>query len=239
MNAFKKKKPNINKIILKLQDHELLSKKAYRILKEAIIKGEIKTNTRLTLIDISQQMGISITPIREAINQLSSEGLVKIIPNKGIVINEISMDDYQEILQIRAALEGLIIELALKKITDKNIEDLMEIVRQMETAVEKDNRLDYNELDIKFHDFLLNIAGNHRLKEVYNRIILQDHNNKFRLRTLKLSYRMRGSLQEHKSIAYCVKERNIAESIRKSQEHIYSILKSLEEDERRTQKGFG
>ncbi len=222
-----------NKTFLKVQDHDLLSQKAYRSLKEAIVKGEIETNSKFTLNEIALQMGISITPIREAISQLASEGLVKIIPNKGIVINEISIVDYQEILQIRSALEGLIIELALKRITDENIKTLMEIIKDMEVAVEKDNRLDYNELDIKFHDFLLNIAGNNRLKEFYNRLILQDHNNKFRLRTLKLSYRMKKSLQEHKNIARCIKERNIAESIRVSQEHIKSIFKSLEDDEKR------
>ncbi len=225
-----------HKTFLKVQDYDLLSQKAYRIIKEAIVKGEIKTNSKFTLTEIAHQMGISITPIREAINQLVSEGLVKIIPNKGIVINEISIIDYQEILQIRVALEGLIIELALKKITDENIKTLMEIIKDMEVAVEKDNRLDYNELDIKFHDFLLNIAGNNRLKEFYNRLILQDHNNKFRLRTLKLSYRMKKSLQEHKNIAYCLKERNFSESIRVSQEHINSILGSLEEDDKKNKK---
>ena len=104
----------------------------------------------------------------------------------------------------------------------------------MEISVKKDDRLDYNELDIKFHDFLLNIAGNNKLKEVYNRLILQDH--KFRFRTLKLDYRMQKSLEEHKKIASKIKERDSIAASRVSQKHIKSIMLSLEEDEKRMRK---
>ena len=181
---------------LKLKNYELLSQKAYRVLKEAIVRGDIKSNTRLTLNEIAQYMGISKTPIREAINHLASEGFIKLIPNKGIIINE--------------------------------------IINNMEISVKKDDRLDYNELDIKFHDFLLNIAANNKLKEFYNRLILQDH--KFRFRTLKLDYRMQKSLEEHKKIALKIKERDSIAASRSSQEHIKSIILSLKEDEKRMRK---
>jgi DNA-binding GntR family transcriptional regulator len=224
----------MNKIILKLQDHELLSQKAYKTLKEAIVRGDLESNTKLTLNEIAQHMGISITPIREAANQLASEGLIKLVPNKGIIINKISIDDFQEILQIRSALDGLIAELAASRITDKEIDAMMDIVNNMETAVKNDNRLYYNELDIKFHDYLLKIADNHKLMEVYNHLISQVY--KFRLRTLKLAYRMTKSLEEHKSIALAVKGKNPVKANRESRRHIDSILKSLEEDEARKQK---
>lgn len=220
----------VDSAFLKIQDYNLLSQKAYRSLKEAIVKGEIEVDSKFTLKEIAQQMGVSITPVREAINQLASEGLINIIPNKGFKINEISINDFQEILQIRGALEGLIIELVINKITNKDIESLIKIVKDMEIAVEKDDRLAYNEFDIKFHDFLLNITGNNKLRELYNSLVLQDLDNKFRLRTLKFSYRMKASLQEHKSIAYYLKERNIVEGIRESRKHIENILKSLKDD---------
>jgi len=224
----------MNKIILKLQDHELLSQKAYKTLKEAIVRGDLESDTKLTLNEIAQHMGISITPIREAANQLASEGLIKLVPNKGIIINKISIDDFQEILQIRSALDGLIAELAASRIINKEINAMMDIVNNMETAVKNDDRLYYNELDIKFHDYLLKIADNHKLMEVYNHLISQVY--KFRLRTLKLAYRMTKSLEEHKSIALAVKEKNPIKANRESRKHIDSILKSLEEDELRKQK---
>ncbi len=220
--------------MLKIKNYELLNHKVYRTLKKAILRGEIKPNTKLSLQEISKSMQVSVTPIREAVNKLESEGLVNLVPNKGVIINEISIDDFQEMLQIRAALEGLISELAAKKITDKEIIAMMEIISNMEISVEKDDRLEYNELDIKFHDLLLNIVANNKLKEMYNRLILQDH--KFRLRTLKLAYRMPKSLQEHRNIALKIKEKDPVAASRASQEHIRSILQSLEEDEERIQK---
>ncbi len=216
---------------LKVQNYELLSQKAYRILKDAIIRGDIESNARLTLQEIAENMGISKTPIREAINFLASEGLVKLIPNKGIIINEISIDDFQEILQIRSVLDGLIAELAAAKINEDEISTMMKIIYDMEISVKEDDRLVYNDLDIKFHDFLLNIAGNQKLKDIYNHLISQAQ--KFRLRTLKLAYRMSKSLAEHKSIALAVKEKNPIKANREMRKHINSILKSLEEDETR------
>jgi DNA-binding GntR family transcriptional regulator len=219
---------------LKLQNYELLSQKAYRTLKEAIVSGKIESNAKLTLQEIAQYMGISKTPIREAIYQLASEGLVKLIPNKGIVINEISIDDFQEILQIRSALDGLIAEIAAKKINENEIVKMMKIVEDMEFSVREDDRLTYNDLDIKFHDLLLNITGNQKLVEVYNHLIAQAH--KFRLRTLKLAYRMFKSLEEHRKIALAIKDKDPFTANRVSHEHINSIIKSLEEDEKNREK---
>ena len=219
---------------LKLENYELLNQKAYRVLKRAIIRGDLTPNSKLILSEIAKSLGISNTPIREAVNKLASEGLVKIIPNKGIIVKEINIDDFQEILQIRAFLDGLIAKLSAEKITDKEIDDMMEILHKMEKYVKEDGRLAYNDLDIKFHDFLLGIAGNNTLKEIYNNLIV--HGHRFRLRTLKIPDRMGKSLKEHLEIALRIKERNPDEANRASQEHIESILHSIEADEKKKSK---
>jgi len=219
---------------LKLENYELLNQKAYRALKRAIIQGDLTPNSKLILSEIAKSLGISNTPIREAVNKLASEGLIKIIPNKGIIVKEINIDDFQEILQVRAFLDGLIAKLSAKKITDKEIDDMMEIIHKMEQCLKEDDRLTYNDLDIKFHDFLLTIAGNNTLKEIYNNLIV--HGHRFRLRTLKIPDRMGKSLKEHLKIALKIKERNPAEANRASQEHIESILHSIEEDEKKKSK---
>lgn len=218
---------------LKLENYELLNQKAYRVLKRAIIRGELTPNSKLILSEIAKSLGISNTPIRESINKLSSEGFVKVIPNKGIIVKEINIDDMREILEIRAFLDGLIAKLTTKKISDKEIRDMMEIINKMEHCVKVDDRLTYNDLDIKFHDFLLTIAGNNTLKKIYNNLIV--HGHRFRLRTLKIPDRMEKSLKEHLEIALRIKERNPDEANRVSQEHIKSILRSIEEDEKRNQ----
>ena len=219
---------------LKLENYELLSQKTYHILKHAIVRGDLAPNSKLVLTEIAKSLGISNTPIREAINKLASEGLVKIIPNKGIIVKEIKIDDFQEILQIRAFLDGLIAKLASEKITDEEIDEMMGVIYEMEYTVKKDDRLTYNDLDIKFHDLLLNISGNNKLKEIYNNLINQS--NRFRLRTLKIPDRMGKSLKEHREIAFKIKERNPDEANRVSQKHIESISKSIEEDEKKKVK---
>jgi len=219
---------------LKMENYELLNQKTYRILKQAIVRGDLAPNSKLALNEIAKSLGISNTPVREAINKLSSEGFVKIIPNKGIIVKEVNIDDLQEILHIRTFLDGLIAKLAAKKITDKEIRDMMGIINKMEYAVKRDDRLTYNDLDIQFHDFLLNITENNKLKEIYNNLIV--HAYRFRIRTLKISDRMGKSLKEHKEIALKIKERNPDEANRVSQEHIESILHSIEEDEKKKVK---
>ncbi len=219
---------------LKLESYELLSQKVYHVLKNAIVRGDLAPNSKLILTEIAKSLGVSNTPIREAINKLVSEGLIKIIPNKGILVKEINIDDFQEILQVRAFLDGLIAKIASKKITDKEIGNMMKIIKKMENCVKKDDRLTYNDLDIQFHDFLLNITGNNKLKEIYNNLINQS--NRFRLRTLKIPDRMGKSLKEHREIALEIKKRNPDGANRVSQKHIESISKSIEEDEKKKLK---
>ena len=216
---------------IRLENYELLNQKVYRALKKGIIRGDIQPNSKLILTEIAKSLSVSNTPIREAVNKLASEGLVTIIPNKGIIVKKINIDDFQEILQIRAFLDGLIAKLASQKMTVKDIDNLDKIIDEMEQCVEEDDRLAYNDLDIKFHDLLLNIAGNNTLKEIYNNLIEQSY--RFRLRTLKISDRMSKSLREHKEIALKLKEKNPDEANRVSQEHIESISKSIEEDEKK------
>jgi len=219
---------------LKLKNYELLSQKVYHVLKNAIVRGDFAPNSKLVLTKIAKSLEVSNTPIREAINKLVSEGLIKIIPNKGIIVKEININDFQESLQVRTFLDGLIGKLASKKITDKEIGKMMKIIKKMENCVKKDDRLTYNDLDIKFHDFLLNVSGNNKLKEIYNNLINQG--NRLRLRTLKIPDRMGKSLKEHREIALEIKKRNPDEANRVSQKHIESISKSIEEDEKKKLK---
>jgi len=85
------------KNILKLENYELLNQKVYRVLKNAIVRGDLAPNSKLSLQEIAKSLKISTTPVREAINKLASEGFVKIIPNRGIKIEKINIDDIQEI----------------------------------------------------------------------------------------------------------------------------------------------
>jgi len=89
--------------ILKIKGYELLNQKVYRVLKEAIIKGFLEPGTKLLENKIATQMGVSRTPVREAIRKLAAEGLIKIAPNQTLIVTEVSLEDVKEVLQIRGA----------------------------------------------------------------------------------------------------------------------------------------
>ena len=93
--------------LFKIKDYELLSQKVSRILKERIIKGDLKPGEKLSENKIAEQLGVSRTPVREALQKLAAEGFVKVNPNLGMMVVGFSLEDIQEALQIRRALEGL------------------------------------------------------------------------------------------------------------------------------------
>jgi len=95
------------KKLFELEDYELLGKKVYRVLKSRIIKGSFEPGGKLFEGKIAKQLGVSRTPVREAMQKLVAEGFVKTIPNQAIIVNDISIKDLREVLQIRGVLEGL------------------------------------------------------------------------------------------------------------------------------------
>jgi len=211
--------------ILKIEGYELLSQKVYRVLKTEIVKGSLKPGTKLLESQIANQMDISRTPIREAFRKLAAEGFVKITPNYGIVVSETSLEDLREVLQIRMVLEGLAARFAAKKIKSEEIGKLEKIIEQMSLSISRNDVLSYSKLNGKFHDLILNICGNKRLKQICRN--LSDRAHRFRIRSLRVSGRLKYSLEEHRSILEALKRGNSLQADRLSRLHIVKILDNI------------
>ena len=112
------------KNMLKIKGYDLLSKKVYSILKKEIIKGSFKPGFKMLEAKIAEQMGISRTPVREALRELAAEGFVILNPNQGVTVRKNSPECIKEILQIRSVLDGLAARLAVYFITEKEIKEL-------------------------------------------------------------------------------------------------------------------
>ena len=144
-------------MITDLQDSgHSLRVKIYNRLKNAILNGVYKPGESLIEMRLAKELGVSRTPIREAIRQLELEGLVSSIPNKGVVVEGVSAQDIEDIYTIRKMIEGLAAKWAAEKISDeaegiKDVLDLMEFSRKRN--VEK-----LSELDSRFHDIILKPA---------------------------------------------------------------------------------
>jgi len=211
--------------LFKIKDYELLSQKVYRILKERIVKGNLTSGEKILEVNIAKQLGISRTPVREALQKLAADGLVKINPNLGMMVVRFSLEDTQEVLQIRRVLEGLVASLAAEKINHEEIKALEKIIEQMRISISKNNILSYSNNNGKFHKLLLDICGNKHLIKICSNLSGRDH--RFKIRSLTIPERLNHSLEEHKNILEALKKGDAKRAERLSQEHIDNVLKNI------------
>ena len=214
--------------LFEINDYELLSKKVYHILKARIIKGDLTQGGKLFEAKIAEQLGVSRTPVREAIKGLAAEGLVKMTPNQGVVVINVSIEDLQEVLQVRRVLEGLATSVAAKKISQEEIAKLEEIIKKMSMIISKPKPdvVAYSELNAEFHNLILNACGNKRLMKICNNLSSSDH--RFRIRSLRNNPgRLKYSLKEHQDIVDALKKKDTEQADRLSQIHIDNVLKNI------------
>jgi len=211
--------------LLKIEGYELLSQKVYRVLKTEIIKGSLKPGTKLLEGKIAEQMEVSRTPIREALRELAAEGFVKISPNQGVVVSNASIEDVQEVLQIRGVLEGLAARLAAKIMNKEEIKELENYLKQMEYYTNKNDALAFSEMDAEFHELILGICGNNRLIQI--RKNLSDQAHRYRIRSLSIPGRLKYSLKEHREIVEALKRKDVEQADRLSQKHIENVLENI------------
>lgn len=214
---------------LKIEGYELLNQKVYRVLKEAIIKGFLEPGTKLLENKIAEEMHVSRTPVREAMQKLVAEGFVKTTPNQTMVVTEVSPEDVKEVLQIRGALEGLAASIAAKKINRQEIDELENVVAQMSLQVSRENLSSYCKVDDEFHDLILNICGNKWIIQIRDN--LGSFIYRFRIKSLSVLGRLKHSLEEHQAIMESLKKHDSAEADRLSQVHmentVINILKNV------------
>jgi len=211
--------------ISKIEGYELLSKKVYQVLKAEIIKGSLKPGTKLLEGKIAEQMGVSRTPVREALKELAAEGFAKMTPNQGIVINNISIEDLQEVLQISVVLEGLAARLAAKMIKEKEIKELEKILRKMEYYTKKGDILDFSRRATEFHALVVNACGNNKLIQIRKNLYDQAH--RYRMGSLNNPGRLKYSLEEHRKIVEALKRKDSEQADRLSQKHIENVLENI------------
>lgn len=208
----------------KIKNRELLSQKVYRIIKRDIIQGKLISHTRLFEERIAEQMNISRTPVREALRLLSAEGFVKLIPNIGIVVNQVCLQDLLDVLNIRLQLETYAVRLASQKIIEKDIKNLRMIIQQMEESVVNKNALDYSNLNFKYHKNIINISKNKKLIEICDNLHQQSEHW---IRALGVQERLKHSLQEHIDICDSLNERDINRAKKAMHFHLSNLIENV------------
>ncbi len=143
-----------------------LNELAYRRFKQALVTLSYKPGEYLNTAQVMNDLDMGRTPINQAIHRLANEGLLQVIPRKGVMVSPLSMDDALELIEVRLANEMLCMQLASQRITERQIATLTELNRQIEAASQERDRVRMMTLDHEFHQELAQIAGNNMLADI-------------------------------------------------------------------------
>lgn len=175
---------------------------AYEALREAILDGRLPAGERLVEREIAERLGVSRTPVREAIRKLELERLVAHVPRKGVVVRGISTAEALEIFTIRAALEGVAAGLAAERADARAGERLRSLCEQMEEALRNGDRPRFEKAHDRFNDTVYRLAGSPRLYDMINS--LRDYIARFSRVTYGVPGRTESANREHRELAEAI-----------------------------------
>ena len=204
-------------------------------LEQMILSGRLAPGEKLTELTIAAKLGISRGPLREAFRMLEEAGLVRITKNRGVFVRDIPVEEAVEIFDLRAVMDELVGKKLAENITPPQLKEIRGMVDAMEKAVKAKDTYHYHLLNLKFHDRLVELAGNSKLAAIYRKLIKEL--SLFRRLNLEDGWLMPISASEHRQIVKAIasgdadaagkamfehvmdsKERTIAHNLRRQQE---------------------
>ncbi len=190
----------------------------FKTLREAIITGNLKPGERLMEIRLANELGVSRTPVREAIRKLELEGLVVMSAGKGAEVAPINEKDLKEVLEIRKALESLAIQLACRNTAAEDIKRLKKINEMIHNAVEASDIELITQTDVEFHEAIYETTANERLIQMLHQ--LKEHIFRYRLEYIKDMKNKESIVEEHAKIINALDEKNIRIARKETEHHI-------------------
>ncbi|MCC2252842.1 GntR family transcriptional regulator [Ruminococcus sp. CLA-AA-H200] len=190
----------------------------FNTLRRAILRGELKPGERLMEIQLANKLGVSRTPIREAIRKLELEGLVLMIPRKGAEVAEITEKNLRDVLEVRCALEELAVQLACDRIDKAGILELHAAADRFKGRLDSDDITQIAEADEAFHDVIFKATGNDRLIQLLNN--LREQMYRYRIEYLKKRECHPQLLKEHATIIKSIEEHDKDSATQITSQHI-------------------
>lgn len=209
-----------------MQSGDSLRIRVFNTLENAILNGEYQEGEGLNELKLSKSLGVSRTPVREALMQLELEGLVKNIPNKGAVVIGVSRQDVEDIYEIRARIEGLAARLCAQKITPQELEELEQCVVLQEFYLQKTDTREMEVLDGSFHRIIFAASKSRPLQTVLTNF----HNSIQRARAVSVQAKGRAqeSVAEHRAILEAIRNGDGELAERLTSQHVQNARKNLE-----------
>ena len=187
-------------------------------LRKEILQGVLKPGERLMEVKLANRLGVSRTPIREAIRMLELEGLVVMVPRKGAQVASITEKELLDVLEVRSGLEEMAVKLACRRITEEQLEELKQDSRNFEKAVRENNLRLLAEADVAFHDLICRATGNRRLMQMLNNIREQIY--RYRVEYLKDENVRQALVEEHDELCRCLAAGDVEGAVSAMRSHI-------------------
>lgn len=215
-----------------LESYKPLRELVLDAIREAIINGTLKPRERLMEIQLAEELGVSRTPVREALRKLELEGFIVMVPRKGAYVADISFKDIADVFEIRAALEALAAGLAAERITDEELEEMERLVAEKAEAIANQDMEKLIKVDTMFHEAIYKASRNQRLTSIISN--LREQIQRYRTTSLAYPGRMQRSLEEHRSIVEAIQSRDSQIAQQVAREHIEntenSIIEAIKKD---------
>jgi len=221
-----------------LDSYKPLREIVFNTMRHAIIEGDFKPGQRLMEVQLAEQMGVSRTPVREAIRKLELEGLVIMVPRKGAYVAGLSSEDIKDVVEIRAILEGFAAKQASYNYTPQDIKQLEAVFKNFEQAVLENSIVDLINYDTEFHEVIYKIANNTKLIQISN--ALREQVQRYRVAYFTQTHRTDILLKEHRSMLDAIinkdgnRAREIAEQHVSSTEELIAIIEEKNNSSKKT-----
>ena len=197
----------------------------FNTLRQAILKGELKPGERLMEIQLANKLGVSRTPIREAIRKLELEGLVLMIPRKGAEVAEITEKSLRDVLEVRRALEELSVQIACDRITPLQIEELRVAALAFEEVAIDGDITKVAEADVDFHDIIYLATDNQKLIQLLNN--LREQMYRYRIEYLKRRDFHAQLIKEHEQIIEMIEQKRKEDATKIMSAHIDNQVEAV------------
>jgi DNA-binding GntR family transcriptional regulator len=207
------------------QDYRTMHDLVFNTLMEDILSGQLKPGEKLNISEISERLEVSRTPVREALKQLMSVGLVENVPHRSPFVKKLSIEEVIELYYIRGALEGVASRLAAQRLSDEQIEELETLCRRMEEKARSGKYDDFIEDNSKFHFLVYKATNSPRLQEM----VLQYYRQceQYRALVMELPGSYDEVCQEHKNILNAFKDRDLEKADNFARQHHFNSARRI------------
>ncbi|UCF95797.1 MAG: GntR family transcriptional regulator [Spirochaetaceae bacterium] len=202
---------------------ENLSSKVYAVLKQMIANSRFKPGARINVEKITKELGVSRTPVWEAIRRLEQEGLVMNSPNKGVFMNTLTPEEALDLYAVREVLEGMAARLAAEKIDEKVLAKLEKSLQKQKKIIANEDLVAYSQEDFDFHALIYEASGNPVLRE-----LLQNIKNKMRPISMHVGGFLRTFYEDHTLLVQALEMRdpeNAEMAFRKHNQNVMRIIR--------------